>query len=118
MTIEQATHDWVSEFNAVPTAVIRKLASLREGEVVEVTASDNQDAFLPVWRTMWSFSDECDNHWLKYSDGIKIMERLGFKVYEQEDFGYIFGIDGFGYDFYKRHWIPLYRERGLQWHTC
>jgi hypothetical protein len=32
MTIEQATHDWVSEFNAVPTAVIRKLASLREVE--------------------------------------------------------------------------------------
>ena len=31
-------------------------------------------------------------------------------------FGYIFGIDGAGYDFYEDHWIPLYKERGIQWH--
>lgn len=38
-----------------------------------------------------------------------------FRIYEQEDFEYIFGIDGCGYDFYEAHWIPLYEKRGFHW---
>ena len=37
-------------------------------------------------------------------------------MYESGEFGYFFGIDGAGYDFYECHWIPLYKARGLQWH--
>lgn len=33
-----------------------------------------------------------------------------------EDYGYLIGIDGAGYDFYKAHWLPLYKARGLHWH--
>ena len=44
------------------------------------------------------------------------MADCGFRIYEQEDYGYIFGIDGAGYDFYEAHWIPLYKARGLKWH--
>ena len=49
-------------------------------------------------------------------DGSKLMSECGFRVYESEDFGFIFGIDGAGYDFYESHWIPLYKARGLRWH--
>lgn len=71
---------------------------------------------LPAWRTMWSFSDDFDDRWFRKQGGLEIMSELGFRVYEHEDFGYFFGIDGAGYDFYEAHWIPLYRARGLLWH--
>lgn len=74
------------------------------------------DASLPMWGTMWSFRDGCDDWWLEKGDGIQIMSECGFRVYESDEFGYFFGIDGCGYDFYESHWIPLYLARGLRWH--
>ena len=44
------------------------------------------------------------------------MIECGFVVCESIDYGYFFGIDGGGYDFYNAHWLPLYKARGLQWH--
>lgn len=78
--------------------------------------STDPEATLPMWGTMWSFGDMCDNYWLEKQDGIEIMSEHGFRVYEHEEFGYFFGIDGAGYGFYEEHWIPLYEARGLQWH--
>lgn len=75
-----------------------------------------RDSGLPMWGTMWTFGDSADDWWLEEDDGIKLMSECGFRVYESEDFGFIFGIDGAGYDFYEAHWIPLYKARGLQWH--
>lgn len=72
------------------------------------------DGVLPMWGTLWSFGDSCDNWWLE--DHLQEMADCGFRIYEQEDYGYIFGIDGAGYDFYEAHWIPLYKVRGLHWH--
>ena len=92
---------------------------LDNGEVIECETSDfeiNRDDYLPMWGTMWSFGDSCDDWWLEEDDGIKKMSECGFRIYESEEFGYFFGIDGAGYDFYSEHWIPLYKARGLQWH--
>lgn len=75
-----------------------------------------RDDLLPMWGTMWSFGDSCDDGWLEIDDGIALMSRCGFRVYESEEFGYFFGIDGAGYSFYDEHWIPLYKARGLKWH--
>lgn len=75
-----------------------------------------RDGVLPMWGTMWTFGDSADDWWLEEDDGIKLMSECGFRVYESEDFGFIFGIDGAGYDFYSDHWIPLYKARGLRWH--
>ncbi len=74
------------------------------------------DYMLPMWRWMWTFDDSADDYWLEELDGIRIMSECGFRIYEHEEFGYFFGIDGCGYDFYEAHWIPLYKARGLQWH--
>lgn len=71
---------------------------------------------LPMCGTMWSFSDRADNWWLETGIGIEIMSRCGFRIFEHDEFGYFFGIDGIGYDFFEAHWIPLYNARGLQWH--
>ena len=74
------------------------------------------DERLPAWQTMWSFSDGFDDRWLKEWDGLEAMSECGFRIYEHDDFGYFFGIDGAGYDFYEAHWIPLYKARGILWH--
>lgn len=88
-------------------------------EQVEVPADEveiERLELLPMWGTMWSFGDSADDWWLEEDDGIKLMSECGFRIYESDEFGYFFGIDGAGYDFYDAHWIPLYKARGLQWH--
>lgn len=88
------------------------------GKVISCTAEDfevERNGLLPMWDTMWAFSDPCDNQWLEEGDGIPVMSACGFRIYHSEEFGYFFGIDG-GYDFYEKYWIPLYRARGLHPH--
>lgn len=75
------------------------------------------DDALPMWGTLWAFDDPIDNWWLTERNGIQKMAECGFRIYDQADYQYIFGIDGAGYNFYKAHWIPLYKARGLHWHT-
>lgn len=121
-TKKDAVAAWVREFNAIPTEVVIKLweASGYE-DFREVTDRIDEDAEpFPMWGTMWQFGDSIDEDWLdgqSGEDGIQIMSDLGFRIYESEDFGHVFGIDGAGYDFYEQHWIPLYEARGLHWHN-
>ena len=95
------------------------LINLDDGNTVEVGQEDfevQNDGFLPMWGWLWQFADSADDYWLEEMDGIQIMSDCGFRIYHNEEFGYFFGIDGCGYDFYEAHWIPLYKKRGLQWH--
>lgn len=88
-----------------------------EEETIMLAADDfevERDECLPMWGTMWAFNNDLDNWWLKHG-GLQTMADCGFRIYEQEDYEYIFGIDGCGYDFYEAHWIPLYKARGLRW---
>lgn len=89
----------------------------------EITVEVEADEFevvrynrLPIWGAMWSFDDGCDNYWLVELDGIRKMSECGYRIYESDTYGFFFGIDGAGYDFYSEHWVPLYKTRGLQWH--
>ena len=120
MTIREAARSWVKEFNAIPQEIIVKLINAGDWieEITPMTGEQMEEVegFLPMWGTMWSFSDPLDSWWLEEKDGLAAMARCGFRIYRQEDYGYIFGIDGAGYDFYEDHWIPLYKERGIQWH--
>lgn len=94
-----------------------ELDSSSEEVILEESDFEVQrDGGLPMWGTMWTFGDSCDDYWLEEMDGLQKMADCGFRIYESEDYGYIFGIDGAGYDFYESHWIPLYKARGLQWH--
>lgn len=75
-----------------------------------------RNSVLPVWSKMWSFGDYFDKEWIRRPGSIRDMSEAGFRIYESDEFGYFFGIDGGGYDFYEEHWIPLYKARGLHWH--
>jgi len=78
--------------------------------------SVEHDSWLPMWSTLWTFGDSCDEWWLESEENRKIMANCGFRIYESEELGFFFGIDGCGYSFFEEHWLPLYKERGLQWH--
>lgn len=71
---------------------------------------------LPMWGTMWGFGDWIDENWIEEGDGMRALSDCGFRVYEHSEWGYFFGIDGAGYDFFEAHWVPLYKKRGLKWH--
>lgn len=88
---------------------------IRDADDFEV----DRDGCLPMWGTMWQFGDRIDDDWLSGEfgeDGLQLMSDCGFRIFEHSEFGYFFGIDGAGYDFYEAHWIPLYKARGLHWH--
>ncbi len=90
-------------------------------ECVSIDTMDaevQRDDGLPMWGTMWAFGESLDNWWLEERGGMEAMAECGFRIYRSEDYVYIFGIDGAGYDFYEDHWIPLYKARGLQWHKA
>lgn len=90
------------------------------GETHDVPIEDlspEEDSSLPMWSTMWAFSDPCNSNWIDDEDNQRKMAECGFRIYESEDYGYIFGIDGAGYSFYDSHWLPLYKARGLHWHN-
>lgn len=121
LTISDAAHKWVSEFNAIPQGMIERLMldNCKDWQEVTVMTEEQEEHCLytlPMWGTMWSFGDSCDDWWLENGDGIKVMSECGFRIYEHVEWGYFFGIDGAGYDFYSEHWIPLYKKRGLEWH--
>lgn len=81
-------------------------------------SNEFQNAYgFPMWGTMWTFGSNLDEDWVRDHGGLEAMRECGLWVYDDEDLGIFFGIDGAGYDFYEQHWIPLYEKRGLKWHT-
>lgn len=116
----EAAQRWVSQMNAVDKRMIERLMNNYPEEWEEVTCEEEYPNIiygrLPMWCTMWSFGSGVDEWWLEKYDGIRVMSECGFRVYYHEEWGYFFGIDGGGYDFYEAHWLPLYNRRGLQWH--
>lgn len=97
---------------------------LDDGNTIEIEYEDRgsynfelEDTYLwPMWGTMWQFHDSADRYWIEEGDGLQALADCGFTIWESDSFGYFFGIDGAGYNFYEEHWIPLYKARGLHWH--
>lgn len=168
MTIDEATREWVNEFDAIYTDMLKEmvdlgfvrwsevttpfvgnrvyvywmpdgsyatehggtienflpeadvyLVNLDDGTAIEIQRDDfmiERDSTFPMWSAMWQFHDPCDTYWLEECDGIRIMSECGFRVYDFDEYGYFFGINGCGFDFYSAFWIPLYKARGLEWH--
>ena len=115
MTKLEATRSWVSEFNAIPTSLIKKLWTLDMDSVEELTPNwDDYDGFLPMLETVWTFDNRMDEEWAE--EHIEEIANCGFRIYRNDDLGIFIGINGAGYNFYEAHWIPLYELRGLKWH--
>ena len=121
MTELEACRLWVQrDMVSIPQSVIVKLYEHSGYEdMQEVTPWTEEELenvydYFPAWGWLWAMEDPCDEHWL--GENLEAMKECGFRIYESEDYGYVFGINGAGYDFYENHWIPLYRARGFHWH--
>lgn len=118
-TILEATRRWVNEWNAIPTDAVNTLMNHdidSNEDSYEITEERETVYGYPVgWGTMWTFGESLDSEWAM--ENKDILEQCGVVAYYTESLGVVIGIDGGGYDFYEQHWIPLYRARGLQWHS-
>ncbi|MCC6898770.1 MAG: hypothetical protein IT377_07330 [Polyangiaceae bacterium] len=56
------------------------------------------------WSTL--FAPPSSGWFIDHADEIA---KLGFFVFESEDYGALLGIDAAGFDFYEAYWIPLYK---------
>lgn len=98
------------------------LINLDDGNTIEVDEEafdverDYMGGELPAWGTMWSFGSAWFDNWLDTEEHRRMMANCGFSIFESDRFGYFFGIDGAGYDFYEAHWLPLYDAVGMGWH--
>lgn len=111
MNIRQATEQWVSEWNAVPTAMVFESMMYKPEDWTQLTQIDDE----PTWGWMWNMGDTgWDNDWVE--ENVDVFEELGLILFEHEEYGYWFGVDAGGFDFYEAYWIPLYKARGLRWH--
>ncbi len=146
-TLDEAVHAWVAEFNAIPYTLLEKAYPGFEDDGVTTLVMDrycancgnefgteNEDGDTvcdrcghgvdgwdtldrwPMWSTLWTFGSRFDEEWARTH--LDEMRRCGFWVYESDELGLFFGINGAGYDFYEAHWTALYRARGLRWHAC
>ena len=121
VAVQTAAWKWVRSFNWIPQGVVAKLKQSGDS-IIEITPPTavrykRSGSFLPICSKMYSFSHPKDNQWLNNPANLQKMADCGFRIYKQDDYGFIFGIDGAGYDFYVLHWIPLYKARGLWWHS-
>ena len=117
MTPDESVRKWVGEFNEIPIALITRAYGIDYDDFKRLTEFDDEDEmndYLPMWGTMWCFSDRSDEEWL--AENIAAAKECGIIVYESEELGYCFGIDGAGYSFFEKHWKPFYLARGLKWH--
>lgn len=96
-------------------AILSPYSEEIEVDIDELHKEDFGD-ILPMWGTMWTFGSPFDEIWAK--ENLDKMAECGFRIYEDEDLGIFFGIDGAGYDFYESHWMPLYDAVGLKWHNA
>ncbi len=73
-----------------------------------------ESGFPCGWGTLFAPMDPCDIRWFDaHKDEVA---KLGFFVFESDEYGILLGLDAGGFDFYDAYWIPLYRLRGLRWH--
>ena len=144
--IRNATMDWVATFNTFPYTMIEFLiehdrsdawsevttpqpnddvyvfSTGRKGKIERITK--NKEGNKKYWIQLDNDTEikvtvKADEETTKYFDVIyetKIPCWGALWNFKSILWGYFFGIDGGGYDFYEGHWIPLYKKRGLQWH--
>lgn len=87
---------------------------LEEWYVEAWEVEKEEPVLFPMWGTVWQTTGLLSD-WV--GDNLQTVANCGFEIYEAEDIdGYILGINGAGYDFYEKHWIPLYEAQGLKWH--
>lgn len=122
ITKKEATRMMIYEdLSSLPMELFQKMYSYSDIELLNYEYFDEEQEeyceFYSMWNYVWlitqpSVEEKIINN-LEY-----VCNELGFYVYQDYENGYLWlGINGAGYDFYEKHWIPLYDFLGYHWHT-
>lgn len=66
------------------------------------------EEFPAMWGWLFHPRYSSDEDWIR-ENAEEIAKECGFLIYESDETGILLGIDGAGYDFYEKHWLPLYQ---------
>lgn len=83
------------------------------GETIEVGEDDFEllyDDVLPSYGWIWQFKNGSDIDWFSKKENLRMMSNYGFRIYEHDTWGFFFGVDACGEDFYAKYWMPLYTK--------
>ena len=69
---------------------------------------ESEEFLYPMWNTLFEARDNHLSTLLK--DNVNKLSDIGIYLMEVEETNAMMFIIGAGYDFYRRHWIPLYRD--------
>lgn len=106
-----ATRDWVDGFKTIELEDVENDLDYSE-DIVEYFGSVDDDFELNVYPTLWQFTDKADTDWLNNGrNSINKLKQCGFVVLNSSKRGPLFGINGYGYDFMRNHFMPLYAAR-------
>ncbi len=99
--------NWTDKLNSIPTTAVIKLAENGLDKITELTSPNNENALdFPTYETMWRFKYGVDNIWIE--NNIDKMRDIGFRVYDSDIFGIIFGVEDTNFEFYFDLWEPFY----------
>lgn len=105
-------HKWVTGMNAYPLGMVELLMAARPEDWRCVAAPKKKRARRrPTYGCLWAFKGASDLLWLETEGGITAMAKCGFYVYENQEWGYFFGVDGDGRGLFEKHWLPAWRKR-------
>lgn len=114
--IKAAAQRWVKGFNVFPVSMIEQLIVDHPRDWEEVGCDRVFQNGFPVCAYLYQFNLVVDKRWIEEEGNISTMIDCGFKLFKHIEWGTFFCINGFGNDFFEKHWIPLYEKRGLKWH--
>ena len=116
LSLKEAVRLWVDrDFSSISTELIKK-AYKDNPEELELLSSEYPELDWPAgWGSLFHPDNRLDEEWIR--NNIDIVESIGFSVYDAEETGILLGVDGMGYCFFDAHWTPLYKARGLHWHS-
>lgn len=128
MTEMYAVERFINRFDLFPAGLLRdKFGDLWyeawafEG-LMNVEDADGEDevgtygvTHEPLWGT-WFIPCAPEAEWIE--EHKEEVADCGFTlIFDADDHGlFALGVDGAGYSFLIKHFLPLYRARGLQWH--
>ena len=120
LTLKEAVKIFVKDFSNIPASLLieaykyhpEDLECLNSPEFLEETYIESWPA---MWSTLFCPNNHTDEAWIR--NNIDKVEEIGLLVYDCQHCGILIGMNSAGHSFVDSYWLPLYKARGLSWHS-
>lgn len=99
---------WGNYFTPISLPIMEKITDGNLWEYIDVQ-THYEDSPYPSWGTCWEWKEVGTDE----DTFMKLAMECGFIVIRPTEFtDVVLAIDGGGYDFYEKHWVPLFEKMG------